>query len=74
MTAQTLFLVAFAGQILLVSVLFPRTIVRRMTQVFERYPPNTHPRLYPRPLEHYEGKRDTYRTINYIIVAISYSG
>ncbi len=70
MTAQTLFFVAFAGQILLVSVLFPRTIVRRMTHVFEHYPPSTHPRLYPRPLEYYEGKRAAYRAVNYFIAAI----
>ncbi|MDJ0792791.1 MAG: hypothetical protein QNI98_01015 [Woeseiaceae bacterium] len=70
MTAQSLFFIAFAGQILLISMVFPQTIVRRMTHVLDNYPPSTHPRLYPRPLEHYEGKRSTYRTLNYVIVAI----
>jgi len=70
MTAQTLFYFAFASQIVFISALFPRTIVRRMTHVLDNYPPSTHPRLYPRPLEHYEGKRSTYRILNYVIVVI----
>ena len=70
MTAQTLFFLAFASQIVLISIVFPRTIVSRMTYILENFPPSTHPRLYPRPVEHYEGKRSTYRTINYVIVAI----
>ena len=70
MTAQTLFFIAFAGQILLISVVFPQTIVRRMTHILDNYPPSTHPRLYPRPLEHYEGKRSMYRALNYVIVGI----
>ena len=70
MTAQTLFFFAFASQIVFISAVFPKTIVRRMTHVLDNYPPSTHPRLYPRPLEHYEGKRSAYQILNYMIVAI----
>ena len=70
MTAQTLFFLAFASQVLLISIVCPRTIVRRMTHVLDNYPPSTHPRLYPRPVKHYERKRSTYRTLNYVILAV----
>lgn len=72
MTAQALFFFAFASQVLLVSLVFPRTIVRSMTHVLDNYPPSTHPRLYPRPVEHYERKRSTYRILNYMTLAIGF--
>ena len=64
MPEHMLFHVAFLCQVLLVSFYFPRVILRRMKYVFETYPPSTHPKLYPRPIEYYEGARRKYRITN----------
>lgn len=67
MTAQQFFYVAFLSQVFIISIFIPGTIVRRMNFVLEHFPPETHPRLYPRPIEYYEGKRRVYRSINLLI-------
>lgn len=67
MLEQNIFLLAFLGQVLVISVYFPHRIARRMSFVLENYPPATHPLLYPKPLAHYERKRRTYQIANRVI-------
>ena len=57
MPEHMLFHVVFLGQVVLVSFVLPRKILARMAFVFETYPPETHPKLYPRPMEHYGSAR-----------------
>ena len=64
MPEHMLFHVVFLCQVLLVSFYLPRVILRRMKYVFETYPPSTHPKLYPRPVEYYEGAQRKYRITN----------
>jgi hypothetical protein len=40
-----------------------------MTYVFSTYPPETHPKLYPKPIAHYDRARRTYRIMNLVVVA-----
>ena len=41
-----------------------------MTYVLETYPPSTHPKLYPKPIEFYEKAQRNYRISNqFILVA-----
>jgi hypothetical protein len=74
MFEQNLFSVAFLSQILLVSVFVPAKIVRRMSHVFETYPPSTHPLLYPKPFNEYVTKQRRYRTANFVIALLGLSG
>ena len=68
MPEQMLFHFVFLCQVLLISFYFPRTMLRRMSHVFETYPPSTHPKLYPRPMEYYERARRRYRMMNRLIL------
>ena len=69
MPEHTLFHVVFLSQILLVSFVLPRRILARMSYVFSTYPPETYPKLYPRPIEHYGRARRTYGTMNLVVLA-----
>lgn len=70
MHEQSLFQLAFLGQVLLISGYIPYLIARRIRFVFDTYPPETHPRLYPRSLDYYESKRRSYLVANFVIAAI----
>jgi len=70
MPEHILFSVVFLSQILLISFYYPRNIHSRMGYVFDTYPPSAYPRLYPKPIEHYERGRRNYRNMNlFILVA-----
>ena len=64
MPEHFLFHVVFLGQILLISFYYPRKILGRMRYVFETYPPSTYPKLYPKPIDHYEKSQRNYRMMN----------
>ena len=63
-----LFCLAFLGQILLISWFYPRRVVRERRFVLQNYPPSTHARLYPQPLEYYEGRLRAFERLNLAIV------
>lgn len=73
MLEQNLFSIAFLSQILLVSVFIPSRIVRRMSYVFETYPPATHPLLYPKPFDEYVARQRRYRMANMVIAGLGLS-
>jgi hypothetical protein len=52
--SNNLFYIAFLGQIFLLSYYFPNKVLARMQHVLASYPPETYPKLYPRPVEHYK--------------------
>lgn len=52
--SNNLFYIAFLSQIFLMSYYFPNKLLARMRHVLETYPPETYPKLYPRPVEHYK--------------------
>ena len=52
--SNNLFYVAFLCQILLMSYYFPNKLLARMRHVVTTYPPTTHPKLYPKPIEQYK--------------------
>ncbi len=52
--SNNLFTIAFLGQIFLMSYYFPRKLLARMRHVLATYPPETYPKLYPNPVEHYK--------------------
>jgi len=68
MPEHLVFHVVLLGQILLLSLFLPWRIVRRMKHVLETYPPASHPKLYPKPFEHYEKARRNYWVTNLVMV------
>jgi hypothetical protein len=64
MNEQTLFYLAFASQVFLISYLYPRTVLGRMRHVLATYPPSEYPRLYARSKEHYERAASRYQVLN----------
>ena len=73
MLEQNLFSIAFLSQIILASIYIPSRIVRRMSFVFETYPPSTHPLLYPKPLDDYARMQQGYRVANWVIAGVGFS-
>jgi len=51
--SSNFFYIAFLSQIFLMSYYFPNKLLARMRNVLATYPPETYPKLYPRPVEHY---------------------
>ena len=52
--SNNLFYIAFLSQIFLMSYYLPNKLLARMQHVLATYPPEMYPKLYPRPVEHYE--------------------
>jgi len=65
-----LFHIVFLSQILVISYLIPSRIYGRMKYIFDTYPPSAYPKLYPRPVEHYESARRSYRNLNVAILVV----
>lgn len=53
MIVDTLFYIAFFGQIVLISYVVPRKIDRNVQYVLDNFPPDIYPKLYPLPYEVY---------------------
>jgi hypothetical protein len=68
MSEQMLFYLVFLGQVLLISHYLPKRLLKRMRCVFDAYKPSEYPRLYPKPIEHYERARRGFRNMNLIIL------
>lgn len=54
MAETILFCVVFLSQVLLISWLFPGRVISRTRYVLQNFPPSTHPKAYPQPIEVYE--------------------
>lgn len=52
--SNNLFYIAFLSQIFLMSYYLPNKLLARMQHILATYPPETYPKLYPRPIEHYK--------------------
>lgn len=72
MLDNILFYIVFLSQIILVSYYYPSKILNRMRQVLEKYPPESYPKLYPKPDEYYEKWKFRYRIINLIIMLLGF--
>jgi uncharacterized membrane protein len=71
-SVDSLFYVAFLGQIFLISWYFPEKILRRMKYVLKTYPPSQYPRLYPKPIEYYQTGQWAFRLVNRIIIVAGF--
>ena len=64
MTTQYLFYVVFLSQVLLISLLLPRSVLGRLQHVLDTYPASDYPRLYPVPMADVEKAQRSYRYSN----------
>ena len=65
--SNNIFYIVFIGQIFLLSYYFPKQLLARMRHVLASYPPETYPKLYTRPVEHY---KRAHRGFKFLSVAI----
>lgn len=70
MPENVLLLIVFASQAIVVSLLFPWILLRRMDRVIETYPPSRFPRLHPVPVETIRRSQRRYRAANATIAAV----
>ncbi len=70
---DSLFYIAFLGQIFVISWYFPNKVLTRMRYVLETYPPEQYPKLYPQSIEHYRIGHSVFRIANQIVMAIGYA-
>ena len=73
MPDNILFYAVFLSQILLISLYFPRKMLKRVRYVFATYPPSQYPRLYPEPIEYYEKAQRNYRNLNLAVLLVGLS-
>ncbi len=68
--SNNLFYIAFLSQIFLLSYYFPNKLLARMRNVLTTYPPETYPKLYPRPIEHYKMAHLAYKYVSRFILLL----
>lgn len=68
--SNNLFYIAFFSQIFLMSYYFPNKLLARMRNVLSTYPPETYPKLYPRPIEHYKMAHLAYKYVSRFILLL----
>jgi hypothetical protein len=68
--SNNLFYIAFASQIYVLSYYLPKMLLTRMQHVLVSYPPETYPKLYPRPVEHYKMAHLAYKYVSYFVLLL----
>ncbi len=71
MYLDILFYMIFLSQIFLLSWYYPKKLRTRVEYVFNNYPPDKYPNLYPRPLEKYQRGLWTYWNTNIFMMIIA---
>lgn len=69
--AEILFQTMLFFQILIVSLLIPTLIMKKLKNTFEHYPPAQYPRLYPTSIAYYQRKQNLFLYTNYFIFGTS---
>ena len=70
--SNNLFYLAFLSQIFLMSYYFPNKLLARMRHVLATYPPETYPKLYPRPIEHYKTAHAAFKYASRFIMLLGF--
>ena len=70
--ANNLFYIVFLGQIILTSYWIPKMILSRMSALLEKYPPSSHPKLYPKPIERYRIGQASFKWANRVIFLLGF--
>ncbi len=61
--SNNIFYIGFISQIFILSYYFPKMLLARMRHVLASYPPDKYPKLYPRPIEHYQRAHRGFKAI-----------
>jgi len=70
MTSDIFFFIVLFSQIILVSYIYPAKMLARVQTIFNNYPPEQFPKLYPESIERYKQSAKNYERMNHIIVVI----
>lgn len=70
---DSLFYIAFLGQIYLISYYYPEKILGRMKYVLDTYPPASYPKLYSKPVEYYQIGQWKFKMVNRFIVLLGFA-
>ncbi len=73
MRDNSIFFIVFLSQIILLSIYFPRKIMKRVRQVIKDYPVKQYPRLYIRSVDYYELGLKIYQFINILLLVIGFA-
>lgn len=70
MSNISIFYLVFIVQIVLLTIYYPRKIVKRMRTIQNNYPQSTHPKLYPKSSHYYTQIANMYVGLNVVILGI----
>ena len=67
MNIDLLLYIVLFSQIMFLSYYYPRRMLIRIHTIFENYPPNEFPKLYPESIEKYKKSAKRYQVMNHLI-------
>ena len=72
MNIDLLLYIVLFSQIMFLSYYYPRRMLNRIHTIFNNYPPNEFPKLYPESIAKYKKSIKLYRIINYFIMGLGF--
>lgn len=72
MNIDLLLYIVLFSQIMFLSYYYPRRMLIRIHTIFENYPPNEFPKLYPESIDKYKKSAKRYQIINYLIMGLGF--
>ena len=72
MNIDLLLYIVLFSQIMFLSYYYPRRMLIRIRTIFENYPPNEFPKLYPESIDKYKKSAKRYQIINYLIMGLGF--
>ena len=72
MNINLLLYIVLFSQIMFLSYYYPRRMLIRIHTIFENYPPNEFPKLYPESIDKYKKSAKRYQIINYLIMGLGF--
>jgi len=72
MNIDLLLYIVLFSQIMFLSYYYPRRMLIRIHTIFENYPPNEFPKLYPESIDKYKKSAKRYQIINCLIMGLGF--
>ena len=70
MNIELLLYIVLFSQIMFLSYYYPSRMLLRVHTIFENYPPNQFPKLYPEPIDRYKKLAKQYQFMNHLIIGL----
>ena len=72
MNIDLLLYIVLFSQIMFLSYYYPRRMLIRIHTIFNNYPPNEFPKLYPESIDKYKKSAKRYQVMNYLIMVLGF--